>query len=570
MELRLKQELDSLLTKALEDIITQEQQKRLNSLVRENPEALQYCVDFYTMAASLRRQDRLAGVFIESSATWQGDQQALLDALLQCEQTAPSVEICTVKPEPPKTEKPDATKATPSKINKVWPITALTSLAALLFVVIMANISPPPVESREVATLVDCIYTQWAPADQIMEIGTRLRTYSPALILQGGIAKLAFDNQAQLVIEAPAQLSIVDHNRVRLYHGMVFAQVPERATGFTITTENSTIIDIGTEFGVRVDKHGDTELHVLEGKTELVTASAPHDRPVAVTVGKAKKITGAQATIADIPCNNHLFVRAFSVDDGIVWRGEPLDLADIVSGGNGFGSSVGTKAIHPVTGRWRQGLTPPSSEWRKDTYHYMQVKGSPYIDGVFGVDPAQGPVVVDSTGHVFTQCPTTCGYYWAEIVNGSRLKLANNDSTAELYPLCLNGQYYNTAEHPSILLHPNCGITFDLQAIRQTLPGCRLKSLEALCGISQLVPTDPKADFWVLIDGEIAFEKRAATKQDPPTQIHIPLNEQQRFLTLITTDGDQDLGYDWTLFAEPVLVLEQRGVSEETEQAAVQ
>ena len=50
--------------------------------------------------------------------------------------------------------------------------------------------------------------------------------------------------------------------------GKVTANVPPRAIGFRIDTPDMEVIDLGTEFALRVDPAGESRLHVLEGEVE--------------------------------------------------------------------------------------------------------------------------------------------------------------------------------------------------------------------------------------------------------------------------------------------------------------
>ncbi len=70
-------------------------------------------------------------------------------------------------------------------------------------------------------------------------------------------------------LRGPAQFRVTGSNELVLASGILNASVPKHATGFRVTTPNGDVIDHGTEIGVAVtDEH--TELHVFEGKAEAV------------------------------------------------------------------------------------------------------------------------------------------------------------------------------------------------------------------------------------------------------------------------------------------------------------
>ena len=90
------------------------------------------------------------------------------------------------------------------------------------------------------------------------------------------------------------------------------------------------------------------------------------------------------------------------------------------------------------------------------------------------------------------------------------------------------------------------------------MPGVRIVSFEAFCGLADNIlqeTPEQKADFWVLVDGIARFSLRRVSPQFNAERIHIDLDDEDRFLTLLTTDGGDGTGTDWCIFAEPVLEL---------------
>lgn len=59
----------------------------------------------------------------------------------------------------------------------------------------------------------------------------------------------------------------------RLFYGKVVADVPPSSHGFTITTHNASVVDLGTKFGVAVDADNFTEVMVYQGSVELRTGN---------------------------------------------------------------------------------------------------------------------------------------------------------------------------------------------------------------------------------------------------------------------------------------------------------
>ena len=89
------------------------------------------------------------------------------------------------------------------------------------------------------------------------------------LALEAGTAHLDLFSGVQLVVEGKTAFTIESPLRVVLHQGAVRALVPDAAHGFEVVTAAAAIVDLGTEFALRVD--GDTtDVTVLQGEIEVV------------------------------------------------------------------------------------------------------------------------------------------------------------------------------------------------------------------------------------------------------------------------------------------------------------
>jgi hypothetical protein len=91
-------------------------------------------------------------------------------------------------------------------------------------------------------------------------------------------------------------------------------------------------------------------------------------------------------------------------------------------------------------------------------------------------------------------------------------------------------------------------------AIRQSVPFLKITRFSAFCGISKTTG-EVFSDFYVLVDGQPRQVKRKMSVNDPPYAFSFPLESNDRFLTLVCTEGGGNYG-DWSLFVDPVLELE--------------
>lgn len=89
------------------------------------------------------------------------------------------------------------------------------------------------------------------------------------LHLLEGLARIRFKHGAEVTIEGPTELELVSAQTCRLQSGSVVAHVPPPAKGFTVLTSQVTLIDHGTDFGIRSDKDGRASVHVMQGEVEL-------------------------------------------------------------------------------------------------------------------------------------------------------------------------------------------------------------------------------------------------------------------------------------------------------------
>jgi hypothetical protein len=119
------------------------------------------------------------------------------------------------------------------------------------------------------------------------------------LALASGWVQVEFFSGARVILEGPADFDLVSNNEGLCRYGKLRAFVPPQAQGFTIRTAGIKLVDRGTEFGLRLDRNGEAEVHVFQGRVELRSSTASED----LTVGKAVRVdrAGAVQTISANP-----------------------------------------------------------------------------------------------------------------------------------------------------------------------------------------------------------------------------------------------------------------------------
>ncbi|MEJ5259239.1 MAG: FecR domain-containing protein [Anaerohalosphaeraceae bacterium] len=551
-------QLSELIVLMLEGVSTPEQKERLARWLREDPEAREYYVEYMMQYSALTQPGDIAIVDLPEQTVSPVLETSLWLALSAFEQQAEAVEVARPAPVLPEPERRPASSA-PTAVSKFSLYALLLSAAALVFLIAYAFLSPAG-RGREVATIIETMNARWDSPERGIREGMRLNTQMDPVWLREGIAVIRFDNGSRVVLEGPAQFTVLTDDQIELRHGRLFASVPKTAIGFTVSTPFSKIIDLGTEFGVKTDSDG-MEVHVMSGKTMLISGTAGTTKTqVEVREGSAKAVNTA-GTVQDVAFRKEGFVRRLQPQTQFVWRGQRVNLADIVGGGNGFG-----------TGRLNAGIdyqgkidlleTFTSAEGPKQ---YVPVRSSLFVDGVF---IPNGRSQINSNGLTFDFEPTN-GRYWLGVLNGAWHQIALTVKVPR-HQLRLNGREYGTPDRPAIYLSSNQGVTFNLQAIR-SYTKMDIRRFTALCGLSETYrdyweimkqyphfPPEPTASFYVLVDGRVRFAQENMTPGEPACSIAVDIGPEDQFLTLATTQGrDKTNNGDWTLFAEPYLELQE-------------
>lgn len=545
-------EINELIELAIEASISPAQSQRLNDWIINDPAIRRHYCEYIQLTVCMERLSAAITPMDLPEYDMIFDQE-LWNQLAREEKTAPELEIPQKQSQHELIQKVIYPPREKRKLSKFSIFMLLNAAAIILFFLFLRFASPT--SGMEVVTLTDSLDAKWANVAVPMETGTRIATGNEPLLLCEGYVELLFDNRTRVTVEGPAEFQILTDDRVCLNYGKVYLKVPREAIGFSVYTQNAKIIDMGTEFGVLAELGGNTQLHVLKGKTMLM-AGRDSKVNIEVSEGTAKKISDDIGEVSDIECRSDYFVREVNSESKFVWKGEKnISLADIAGGGNGFGTGKIDMGINPISGK---PSTPTVNNKGAAPNVYHPVPSNPYVDGVF-IPNGRTKQIISSRGHIFRECPVSSGDWYISFHNVMR-KLDSQvmqDATVSDAPYV-----------PCILQHANMGITFDLQAIRSLLPDINIVRFQSKFGIGSETNRPCNADFWILVDGEFRYKKTQVKEKKKFFSVDIELSDNDRFLTLVTTDGQDPEGRvfddyvistidsDWCRFAEPVLVLE--------------
>ncbi|MEO2018880.1 MAG: FecR domain-containing protein, partial [Fuerstiella sp.] len=136
---------------------------------------------------------------------------------------------------------------------------------------------------------------RWESSDLPTSDGTRLG--SGTLRLSEGLAILRFDSGAQLIMEAPTELTLIDAMHCELTRGTAVADIPESDQGFRITTPSADVVDYGTRFAVSFhEETGETHTQVMEGRVEVKHARS--GEVVELKTGERITVAGEELGLA--------------------------------------------------------------------------------------------------------------------------------------------------------------------------------------------------------------------------------------------------------------------------------
>lgn len=166
---------------------------------------------------------------------------------------------------------------------------AAAAVVSLLALVLMR--STPPAATTTFATMEKTESARWESAALPTAEGARLG--AGELHLVRGLATIAFDSGAEVVLEAPARLTLVDAMNCVLASGTVVAEVADSAKGFTIRTPRANVIDHGTRFAVNVHPtSGATQTQVFDGLVEVELPSTRES--IELRKGQQNLVAGEQ------------------------------------------------------------------------------------------------------------------------------------------------------------------------------------------------------------------------------------------------------------------------------------
>ncbi|MCH7228457.1 hypothetical protein [Haloferula sp. A504] len=169
--------------------------------------------------------------------------------------------------------------------RRPWVPAAITAAAACLALLLVFGWR----KDGSFATLKTVSGATWESCELPTAEGARLG--SGSLRLEQGLVILRFDSGAEVSLEGPVELTLLDAMNCRVTRGTAVANIPDSAIGFRIETPSARVIDHGTRFAVSVDPAtGRTLTQVFEGLVDVENAST--GEVVALKTGQRGSVDG--------------------------------------------------------------------------------------------------------------------------------------------------------------------------------------------------------------------------------------------------------------------------------------
>lgn len=165
-------------------------------------------------------------------------------------------------------------------------------------------------QPESLAIVTRCLGAQTADSRGAFQTGQRL---GPGrLSLEAGTVEVTIRNGARILLEGPATLELLTPLRAYLQAGRAVVHVPKAASGFVLETRDASVLDVGTEFGVKVGPDRGTEVQVYQGSvfTTPKLLGGHTNTPQRMLAGSAARLDPeATDTFQNLPFAPDRFVR---------------------------------------------------------------------------------------------------------------------------------------------------------------------------------------------------------------------------------------------------------------------
>lgn len=291
-----------IIQKSLEDSLNSQESRFLQDTLLENADARRLYIDYlmvHTRLFSISDE-----ILNEESHRIQDVLDEDLMKLSEYEKIAPTIDISKEKPQRNLIQNVGYPTREKRIISKLSIFFLAINVAAILFIALFVRFVP--VRGKSYAYVSGVYQAKLQGMQSSLQVGQYLD--GKLIKLEKGLLKIQMNDGSEVLLEAPAEVSLEDDDQLFLIRGKLTANVPKEAVGFTVRTPSASIIDYGTEFGVKVDRYAKTEAHVLKGNIKIGVGSNPRilEEILRLSANQAACVSGQ--TLREIPFGTNQFV----------------------------------------------------------------------------------------------------------------------------------------------------------------------------------------------------------------------------------------------------------------------
>ena len=261
--------LEYLFFRYFEGSINETEMAELNSLLLDNDSAQDRYFEFFKVVFALNNSSEIE---LSNDRDFSPIKSAL-ESLAINEDIAPEL---LIKNEIEAEANVDPVKPVKIETNRFYRIyNRIVSVAAILLLVfvVYSNMFPPKLYVP-VATVIRQVGAEWGKASGHVTDGSTL--YTGPVTLNKGLVEITLNNGAEIILEGPCEFILESDFQVYLNAGSLVANIENTLDKrLIVRTDNATVVDYGTEFGVSVDPMGNTTTQVFQGTVELRQGADP-------------------------------------------------------------------------------------------------------------------------------------------------------------------------------------------------------------------------------------------------------------------------------------------------------
>lgn len=239
---------------------------------------------------------------------------------------------------------PPIAQGSPGTPTRLLAWCALAAVLAVAATILTQSLIPDSVKEQvtlapalPVATLIFAEDCEWNHPSTLPVEGARL--LPGELGITSGTAVIRFDGGAEVLLNGQSTINLLTGGSGAVLSGKVVVRAEEGAEGFTLDTPQGKVVDLGTEFAVKVESSGASEVHVLDGKV----AYGDRRNQKILSAGKALRFDKTGKSPKAIAVNSPRFAEA-------VQKAGPRPRADLMLAYEGFNYTKGPRKHHQCKG----------------------------------------------------------------------------------------------------------------------------------------------------------------------------------------------------------------------------